>query len=377
MGVTARQLNRATLARQMLLERQPVSPADAMRRVVAVQAQDPAAPYVALWNRIAEFQPADLDAAFNSHILVKAPLMRITLHAVAIEDYPTFHEAMLPILRAARLNDRRFRAAGMSIADADALIARLVEFTAAPRTKSDIDQMLEDHLGVAPQRGLWWALRTYAPLIHSPTGAPWSFGAQPSYLAAPTTQARPDPDRALRGLIRRYLEGFGPATANDVAQFTLQKRTTARDTLRAMTDHLTVTDGPDGAQLFDVPDGGVPDGDTPAPPRLMAMWDSTLLAYSDRSRIIPPQYRPLVTRRNGDVLPTLLVDGHVAGVWRPVDAGIEAAAFHPLPSDAWDGLAAEARQLTPLLTDRDPSTFSRYGHWWSTLPDQHIQLLPS
>lgn len=166
----------------MLLERQP---ADAVRRVVAVQAQDPAAPYVALWNRVADFRPDDLAAAFNSHTVVKAPLMRVTLHAVAIEDYPAFHEAMLPILRAARLNDRRFRSTGMSIPDADALVPRLVEFTAVPRTKSDIEHMLEDHLGVAPERGLWWALRTYAPLIHTPTGAPWSFGTQPSYLAAP------------------------------------------------------------------------------------------------------------------------------------------------------------------------------------------------
>lgn len=107
----------------------------------------------------------------------------------------------------------------------------------------------------------------------------------------------------------------------------------------------------------------------------MAMWDSVLLAYADRSRVIPPAYRPVVIRRNGDVLPTLLVDGHVAGVWRPVDGGIEATAFHPLPPAAWDGLAAEAQSLTRLLSERETAVYSRYGHWWSKLPEAEARLL--
>jgi hypothetical protein len=107
------------------------------------------------------------------------------------------------------------------------------------------------------------------------------------------------------------------------------------------------------------------------------MWDSTLLAYADRSRIIPPDHRPLVVRRNGDVLPTLLVDGFVSGVWRPVDGGIEALAFHPLPDEAWHGLAAEARGLLALLTGRSPTVYGRYGHWWATLPATEVRVLPA
>ncbi|NUK46260.1 winged helix DNA-binding domain-containing protein, partial [Streptomyces lunaelactis] len=121
------------------------------------------------------------------------------------------------------------------------------------------------------------------------------------------------------------------------------------------------------------PGPGVPK--TPAPPRLMAMWDSILLAYADRSRVIPPAYRPLVIRRNGDVLPTLLVDGHVAGVWRPADGGIEATAFHPLSSATWDGLAAEAQSLTALLSDREAAVYSRYHHWWAKLPEAEVRML--
>ena len=85
------------------------------------------------------------------------------------------------------------------------------------------------------------------------------------------------------------------------------------------------------------------------------MWDSVLLAHHDRSRVIPPDYRTLVTRRNGDVLPTVLIAGYVAGVWRPVEEGIEVTAFHPLADDDWAGLADEARSLMALLADRDPA----------------------
>ena len=111
------------------------------------------------------------------------------------------------------------------------------------------------------------------------------------------------------------------------------------------------------------------------------MWDSVLLAYSDRGRIIPPEYRAHVTRRNGDVLPTLLVDGNVAGVWRPVagaageGGAIEATAFHRLPAEAWVGLEAEARMLLAFVADREPVVHRRYAHWWSTLPSAQVRLL--
>jgi hypothetical protein len=103
MRLTARQLNRATLARQLLLRREPLEVAEAVRRVMALQAQEAASPYLALWNRLAPFDPACLDAAFAGHEVIKATLMRITLHAVTAADYPLFHRAMVASLRAARL----------------------------------------------------------------------------------------------------------------------------------------------------------------------------------------------------------------------------------------------------------------------------------
>jgi hypothetical protein len=376
-SLSARQLNRATLARQLLLEREPLAVVDAVERVTALQVQEPASPYVALWNRIAGFDPSDLDRAFKDRALIKATLMRITLHAVAAADYPAFQRAMLRNLRASRLYDRRFKATGLTINEADELVPHLRGFISEPRSRNEIEGMLAVHLGKEPDRHVWWALRTFAPLLHAPTGGPWSFTATaPSYQAAPFGPSWEDPEGALQQLIWRYLEGFGPASAADFAQFALQRQTEIRPALKAMTDRLVTLQAADGTKLLDVPGGILPPADTPAPPRLLAMWDSTLLAYKDRSRIIPEEYRKLIIRRNGDVLPTLLVDGYVAGVWRPVAEGIEATAFHRLPADAWEGLAEEAASLVSLLADRDPTVYSRYRNWWAELPFEERRVLP-
>ena len=100
-----------------------------------------------------------------------------------------------------------------------------------------------------------------------------------------------------------------------------------------------------------------------------------MLAYADQSRVIPSEHRALVTRTNGDVLPTLLVDGRVAGVWRPVEGGIEATAFRPLSEVDWNGLAVEARALVAFLADRESTVYSRYGHWWAKLPPGEVRVL--
>ena len=365
--LTARQLNRATLARQLLLERQALDPVQAMRHMVALQAQEPASPYVAMWNRLDGFDPAQLDAAFADAAMIKASLMRITLHAVTTEDYPAFHAAMVDTLRAARLNDKRFKETGLSVEDADDLIPQLRRFVARPRSKADIEGLLERQLGAPPSARLWWALRTYAPIRHAPTGEPWSFKVRADYLAAPRSKRVPT-DAATQHLVRRYLEGFGPATAQDVGQFSLLRMSTVRPALEAMEDELVTLEGPGGAVLFDIADGAIPDGDTPAPPRLLAMWDSILLAYADRSRVIPDDYRSTVIRINGDVLPTVLVDGYVAGVWRPLDGGVEVTAFEKLSRATWQALEGEAASLVTLLAGRDPDAYSRYGNWWPKLP---------
>jgi hypothetical protein len=301
--------------------------------------------------------------------------MRITLHAVSGADYPAVHEAMQPTLRAARLNDRRFTAEGVSVADTEALVPDLLEFTRTPRTNRDVEAWLEQRLG-APKPRVWWALRQYGPFVHAVTGPPWSFGPRPAYVGALEQRRAGDQATSVRSLVRRYLEGFGPATMQDIAQFSTIVRPPIQAALEELGDDLVRLEGPGGTTLYDVPGGALPPEDTPASPRLLPMWDSTLLAYADRSRIIPPEYRTQVMRNNGDVLPTLLVDGQVAGVWRPIDDGqIEATAFHPLDDDAWAGLDGEARALRAFLAERDPTPYGRYAHWWAKLPAGEVRLL--
>lgn len=363
--LTARQLNRATLARQLLLERERLPVVDAVRRILALQAQEPASPYVALWNRVRGFDPTELDAAFRTFAVVKASLMRLTLHAVAAEDRAPFHAAMRPTLRAAGLLDERFRTTGLTPDDADALVPRLVEFAHRPRDRAAIEVMLADHLGAPPEPGVWRGLRMVAPLVHAPMVGPWSFGRAPSYVAAPATPTPMDEATSRVELLRRYLAAFGPATPQDFARFALLRQTEVGPAFHALSDVLVDRPGPDGARFYDVPDAPLPDDDAVAPPRLLPMWDSVLLAHADRGRVLPEPYRALVIRRNGDVLPTVLVDGYVAGVWRLVDEGIEVTAFRALDGDAWAGVEREAHALRPMLNERDPQVFGRFGHWWA------------
>ncbi|MFJ9040328.1 winged helix DNA-binding domain-containing protein [Streptomyces sp. NPDC102406] len=372
--LTARALNRSTLARQLLLERQPLGVEEAVRRVVALQAQQPASPYVALWNRVADFRADDLDAVLARFRVVRSTLMRITLHAVHVDDYAAFRAAVEPTVRGARLRDPRFRAAGLTEGDADDLLPELLERAEVAGDARELGEWLRARTrieaGSAPTA--WRMLRQYAPLWHAPVaGAPWSYvsGAGQRFVAADRAH-RPelrDPEAVaagLRVLVRRYLEGFGPASVADMAQFGLVQQKRVRAALGEDFEEFTAPDGK--TVLYDVPGGVRPAGDVPAPPRLLAMWDSVLLAYADRGRVLPSEYRKQVTRVNGDVLPTVLADGYVAGVWRtaPDGTGVEVGAFRPLPPEVWEALEAEARGLRRLLTGREAAAYRRYDHWW-------------
>ena len=378
MRLTARQLNRATLARQMLLERQDIGVVEAVRALCALQAQSAASPYIALWNRVTRFDPAELDGAFAEHRIVKATLIRMTLHAVAADDYPAFHRAMVDDLRRSRLFDARFKAIGMSIADADALLPEVLAYASEARTNTELDALLMERVGSQSKPGPWWALRTYAPLVHAPTGGPWLFGDRPSYVASRVEPHVSSREEALAMLVRRYLQAFGPATEADFGQFTLVPRPPTRVALETLADELVTYEGPDGKLLHDIRGGRLPPEESPAPPRLMAMWDSVLLAHKDRSRIIPEAYRKLVIRSNGDTLPTVLVDGYVAGVWRPApeQAGaIEVTAFHALDDAMWDGLETQARSLVAFLSGRQRDVYRRYARWWASMPSAEVRVL--
>jgi len=203
----------------MLLRRERVGVVEAVERVMALQAQEPASPYLALWNRIEAFDPAELDRAFAEHAIVKASMMRITLHAVAATDYPPFHAAVTRTLRAARYYDDRFRQTGLTAADADALMPEVMAFAASPRTNAEADAWFEERLGQLPKPGAWWAFRQAGPFWHASAGAPWSFGPRPSYVAAREPSTGLDANASMRHLVLRFVAAFGPASVKDIAQF--------------------------------------------------------------------------------------------------------------------------------------------------------------
>ncbi|RAS32477.1 winged helix DNA-binding protein [Streptomyces avidinii] len=312
-----------------------------------------------------DFAPEDLDAAFVDGRIVKASLMRITLHAVHAEDYAHQHAAMLNTLRASRLYDHRFTSTGLVPADADALVPELARFLARPRTGAEVEDEITVRFGEHAHR-VWWSLRTYAPVRHAPAGGPWAFTPPHTYLDSSGAPGAPSRDAraGTRWLLLAYLRAFGPASAQDFARFTLLTRPVITQALHELGDQVVRVTGPGRAPLFDVEGATVPAEDVPTPPRLLPMGDSTLLAHAVPGRVVPEEYRPLVVRRNGDMLPCLLVGGQVAGVWRAIDGGLELTAFRKLGTAAWRGLTDEAEKLSTLLADRDPAVYRRYGHWW-------------
>jgi hypothetical protein len=368
--LTARQLNRATLDRQLLLRRRKLAVVEAVRRIGALQAQSPASPYLALWNRITAFDPAALDRAFAGQRLVKATLHRLTKHAVTAADYPAVFAALIPDLRRARLYDERFTIAGLSIEDTDALVPELQAWARTGRTMPEFERWIADRANVAG-RPVWWALRHIGPFVYAPTGGPWSFEDRSRFMAPRGRPFAGDRAEAMAILLRRYLAAFGPASEADMNQVTMMPMRPIRAGLAVLADELVQHEGPDRKPLLDLRDARLPREDTPAPPRLLGMWDEVLLAYRDRSRVIPAEYRAHVIRVNGDVLPTVLVDGYVAGVWRPAQpggaAGIEVTAFRELDAATWHAIDAEARELVLFLAARDPNVYGRYAHWWTKL----------
>ncbi len=365
---TREALTYETMVRQGLSSRRRVAVAGAARSVLALQAQEPAAPYLALWNRIEGFDANDLDRALADGAIVKASLFRFTLHAVDAGDIPWARAAMASRVRDAGFHDI-LDDIGLTAERVDAILERLATVMVEPHGNADIERVLSE---LVPETGdparLWSALRVVGAFRHAPTTDPWSFGRRPAFL--PCTVADDDEAAATAELVRRYLAAFGPATVADLSQFTILKRSSLKAVVESMADVVTVA-GPDGSQLIDV-DGGDPRPEAEVatlPPRLLGMWDSVLLAYADRSRVIPDEHRPHVIRRNGDVLPTVLVEGLVRGVWRASPDAIEIRALEPLDDATLASLDDEARDLRRLLADREPAVFSRFGRWWDRLPD--------
>ena len=301
--LTLRELNRALLERQLLLGRRRLAAAGAIERLCALQAQYSPSPYIALWSRITGFRKEQLTRALEERKVVKSTLFRITLHMTSARDYPYFAAAWLPAAR--EMTPR------LTIEKAAELSRKVSAAAGKPVTHEQIESIAAEEMGGR------WRVRTLAPLLHVPPSGTWGFHGRPELLLMKAWLGGDLPTReeGARHLVRSYLAAFGPATQQDLLRFSGVRIGDLRPGLEQL--ELRTFRDERGRVLLDLPRAPLPEGDVPAPVRFLPKWDSSLLAYAppERTRILPEKFRSTVIRKNGDVLPTVLVDGFVAASW--------------------------------------------------------------
>jgi hypothetical protein len=366
--LSQRRLNRATLARQLLLEPSRVGVVRAVGQIGGLQAQEPASPYIGLWARLADFGAADLDAAIQARDVLKGSLMRATLHLVTATDYRAMWPATVPMIEHIRRQDRIQPPSSRSLT---ALRKRIRSFTSTPQSLTALRNHVGDVDGMAADELLWW-LRRRLPMAHVPTGGAWSFGRRPMIADADAWLGDgqwASPEAGVEHLVRRYLGAFGPASLADIAQWSGLPVARLRPGVAAVetAGDLRHFRSERGRSLIDLADGPRPAEDLPAPPRLLPMWDSTVLAFADRTRIVSDADRRRVIARNGDTLPVFLVDGVVAGRWwAAADGGhtrIELEPFRRLRAADRRTLEGLADRLAAFVEPHEPNVYARYQRW--------------
>jgi hypothetical protein len=310
--LTARELTVATLARQGLLARRwRVSAAEAVRRLVALQAQYSPSPYLALHARVDGFAIADLERALRRRTVVKSTLMRGTLHLVHAADYPAYASAWG--WQARRMLAGRERALED---EAPRVIAALEAFLAQPRTTDEIRARTRELTGDALRHDsspLDYA-RMSLPLVHALPSGLWRRHGRFSLLRWDGPPVDPDPAAGTVELVRRYLAAFGPATREDLAAFTWLRFGQLDPALAALP--LRRLADARGRELLDLPRAPLPGEEVATPVRFLPKWDALLLSHADRSRVLPPGFHDeILGTGNGEVARTFLVDGQVAGTW--------------------------------------------------------------
>jgi hypothetical protein len=334
--LTARALNRAALARQLLLDRADIPIPDAVERMGGIQAQYAPAVYVALWSRLRNLHRESLTAALEERVVVQGTLLRSTIHLVSARDY-------WPIATAIRDPRRRWwsRVAGARAGEDDlaagaaVLRARLAD---GPLHRREIEALLGKDVFAGV--GLW------LDLVRVPPSGTWDRRRADLYAAADDWLGEQvvAPDDAAALVVRRYLGAFGPARRTDVAAWA----GVPVGALAAGFERVATRTFRDerGRALVDLPDAPLPDPDTPAPVRFLPVWDATLLAHARRTGIMPEDYRARVfTSKNPHSVDTFLVDGSVAGAWRLVGGRVELEPYRPLDPATLRAVRDEAERL--------------------------------
>jgi hypothetical protein len=345
----SRALNRALLARQLLLDRRAMPAADALERLVGLQAQEPLEPYVGLWSRLIEFDPTELVALLESRRAVRTVLMRRTLHLVTAPDALTLrpqHQAMLTTRMLGTLGRRIPGVDPVELASAGRPF-----FEERPRSVTDVGRLVGDRWPEIAPRDLGDALTTALPLVQVPPRGIWGRTGPAHYTTIETWLGRPpvEPAAPPDALVLRYLAAFGPAAAADVRAWSglsglRQAIDRLKPTLRVFRDERR-------RELLDVADGPLPDPDSPAPPRFLPAFDNAVLGFDDRSRIIDDAHRGLSVEGARFVL----VDGRVAATWTLSGDGeaatLRISTLRQLRRQERESLVEEGERLLAFLAD--------------------------
>jgi hypothetical protein len=341
--LTTRGLNRALLARQLLLERSNVSIPRALERVAGLQTQYAPTGYVGVWSRLRDVRRDDLTRALERRSVIQGTLMRGTIHMVSKQDYPRFAEAVRRARRewwmraAHRSDDRR------SIEAA----ARRVRAALAdgPRRRTDLVREL------ALDTTTWNTVGMWVDLVRVPPSGTWDQRRADLYaLADDWFGAHDIPERdAVDHLVRRYLAAFGPASPKDAASFTGLPLTA----LAASFDRLALRRFRDerGGELLDVPRAPLPDPDLPAPVRFLGTWEAPLLVHARRTQVLPEPFRPRVFHtKTPHSVNTFLVDGQVAGTWRFDRGAVQVKPFAKLTAAVRREVREESERLAAFMS---------------------------
>lgn len=333
--LTQRELNRALLARQLLLERSRLSIPRALERIAGIQDQYAPNAYIRLWSCLEGFRREDLTRALERRSVVQATLLRATIHVVSRRDFWPFAAAVRAAQRDWWLRVRRPRP-----------VERDLERTAEELRALMADgPMRQEELARLTGRR-WGAVGPWLELVRVPPSGTWEQRRANLFQTAERWIGPEDvdPDSALDHLVRRYLGGFGPAPVEDLAQWAgLRARdlgaTLSRLSLRRFRDER-------GRELFDLPRAPLPDPETPAPVRFLPTWDAVVLVHARRTGVLAERFRPRVfsTKRPQSV-GTFLVDGSVAGTWRYDGGRVRWEAFELLDRTTRREVDGEAARL--------------------------------
>ncbi len=311
--LTRRELNRATLARQLLLQRSSAGLLQAMARLGPLQAQYSPSPYCSLWSRLHNFELADLTRAIRRRAVFKATLLRGTLHLLTAREH-SFYSAILAHVGARHWETEAARAG----IPAERMRASIDAHLREPRTIHEVVAhlaSLSKGRTHAASFVRWRLVVAHGGLVHEyPSGTWRTFGSARLQVA---DDGRPpvEPQVAFAHVARRYLAGFGPATRADLGAWSGVPAKHWAPALDAMVPTLRRFRDEQGRELLDLPRAPRPDADTPAPVRFLHKWDSLLLGFADRTRVIAREHAKVIVAPNGDFASTVLIDGEVGALW--------------------------------------------------------------